>query len=601
MSPVDYGIIVFYFAVVIGLGFWYKKRASRHLESYFLGDKNMHWLPLAMSGSVATFDITGTMWIVSILYILGMKSMWHHWMWGFYMGAFFMAYMGKWVRRSNVMTAAEWMKTRFGDDSGGRFARTTYALMAVLTLASFIGYAFQGIGKFASVYIPLESLGQYTSVPWIKSMVTLHEATVLAILVIGITTLYVILGGLYSVVITNVIQTTVLTLGSIVIAYIAWSRLTPELLSKLPQDWTSLRIPWRIEELAGTDNAYFELFGALVIVWVLKGLLLNAGGPAQMFDFQIFLASRNPRDAAKLGAAWSFFLIVRWGMATGIALLALVGVAGIADPEKVMPIVLMEFLPVGIRGIVIAGLLAAFMSTFSATVNSGASFIVRDIWQPYFRPNPTNRQALRFSHMATLGLVLAGIAIGFQAESIAQIWSWAMMALGAGVVIPNVLRWYWWRMNGWGYSFGMIGGILLSLVSLFFPDTPTYYIFPLICTASLLVSVGASLMSQPTDYEILVRFYKSIRPFGLWKPIAEKAKLSAKELSSKSENLPRTILNVVLAMFAITGMYLFPMYLVGHWYLYSVICLLLAVTAITALKFTWYQYLPEDDSSAELH
>ncbi|MHC4587430.1 MAG: sodium:solute symporter family transporter, partial [Planctomycetota bacterium] len=388
-------------------------------------------------------------------------------------------------------------------------------------------------------------------------------ATVLAILVIGITTLYVILGGLYSVVITNVIQTAVLTLGSIVIAYIAWSKLTPELLSKLPQDWTSLRIPWRIEELAETDNATFELFGALVIVWVLKGLLLNAGGPAQMFDFQIFLASRNARDAAKLGAAWSFFLIVRWGMATGIALLALVGVAGITDPETVMPIVLMEFLPVGIRGIVIAGLLAAFMSTFSATVNSGASFIVRDIWQAYFRPNPTNRQALRFSHLATLGLVLAGIGIGFQADSIAQIWGWAMMALGAGVVIPNVLRW--------------------------------------LCTASLLVCIAASVMSQPTDCDILVHFYKSIRPFGLWKPIAIKAELSTEELSSKSENLPRTILNVVLAMFAVTGMYLFPMYLVGHWYLYSVICLLLAVTAITVLKYTWYQYLPEDNSSAELH
>lgn len=599
MNSVDYGIIVFYFAVVIGLGFWYKKRASRHLESYFLGDKNMHWLPLAMSGSVATFDITGTMWIVSILYILGMKSMWHHWMWGFYMGAFFMAYMGKWVRRSNVMTAAEWMKTRFGDDSGGRFARTTYALMAVLTLAGFIGYAFQGIGKFASVYIPLESLGQYTSVPWIQTLVTTHEATVLAILVISITTLYVILGGLYSVVITNVIQTTVLTLGSIVIAYIAWSRLTPELLSKLPQDWTSLRIPWRIEELAGTDNNIFELFGALVIVWVLKGLLLNAGGPAQMFDFQIFLASRNARDAAKLGAAWSFFLIVRWGMATGIALLALVGVAGIADPEKVMPIVLMEFLPVGIRGIVIAGLLAAFMSTFSATVNSGASFIVRDIWQTYFRPNPTNKQALRFSYWATFVLVLVGVIIGSQVDSIAQIWNWMMMVLGAGLAIPNVLRWYWWRMNGWGYSFGMLGGILLSLLTLFFPDIPTYYVFPSICTASLLVCIAASLMSQPTDCDILVSFYKSIRPFGLWKPIAIKAELSAEELSIKSENLPRTILNVVLAMFGITGMYLFPMYLVGHWYLYSVICLLLAVAAITALRYTWYQYLPEDDSSAE--
>jgi Na+/proline symporter len=311
-----------------------------------------------------------------------------------------------------------------------------------------------------------------------------------------------------------------------------------------------------------------------------------------MFDFQIFLASRNPRDAAKLGAAWSFFLIVRWGMATGIALLALVGIAGIADPEKAMPIVLLEFLPAGIRGIVIAGLLAAFMSTFSATVNSGASFIVRDIWQPYFRPNPTNSQAVRFSHIATLSLVLAGIAIGFQADSIAQIWSWAMMALGAGVVIPNVLRWYWWRMNGWGYAFGMLGGILLSLVALFFPDAPAYYVLPPICAASLAASIAVSLATQATDEAILVGFYKSVRPFGLWKPIAAKVGLSAKELSPSSESMSRTIVNVLLAMLAITGMYLFPMYLVGHWYLYSVIWLGLAIVAVFALKYTWYRFLP---------
>ncbi len=601
MSSVDYVIILIYFAVVIGLGFWYQKRASKSLGAYFLGGKNIHWLALAMSGSVSNFDITGTMWIISILYVLGMKSMWHHWMWGFLMGAFFLSYMGKWVRRSNVMTAAEWMKTRFGSDSGGKLARTAYALMAVLTLASFIGYAYQGIGKFASVYIPLESLAQYTSIPWLQKMLTEYEPDCLAVLIIGITTLYVVLGGLYSVVVTDVIQTVILTLGSIFIAYIAWSKLTPELLSTLPQGWTSLSVPWRIKEFAGTENADFQFFGALVIVWVLKGLLLNAGGPAQMYDFQRFLAARDARDAAKVGAAWSFFLIVRWAMAIGIALLAVTGVAGVTDSEKVMPLVLLKFLPMGIRGIVIAGLLAAFMSTFSSTVNSGASFIVRDIWQPYFRPQASEKESVRFSYLATILLVLVGVGIGFQARSIAQIWSWIMMALGGGVVIPNVLRWYWWRMNGWGYALGTLGGMLLSLVVLFFPSAPVYYVFPLICAASLFVSIAASLATQPTNSDILVSFYKSVRPFGLWKPIAGKAELSVEELSSSSESLLRTILNVVLAMLAITGLYLFPMYLVGHWYLNSTIWLVLAIAAILALKYTWYQFLPAPGKNAEPH
>ncbi len=597
MSAVDYLIVVVYFVVVVTLGFRYRKRASENLGAYFLGGKRLHWLALAMSGSVSNFDITGTMWIISILYLLGMKSMWHHWMWGFLMGAFFLAYMGKWVRRSGVMTAAEWMKTRFGTGPAGNLARTAYAVMAILTLASFVGYAFQGIGKFASVYIPLEWLAARTSVPWLQKMLTGGEAQVLAVSIIALTTLYVILGGLYSVVVTDVIQTVILTLASIIIASLAWSKLTPERLACLSPGWASLGVPWRIKEFAGTENSGFELFGALVIVWVVKGLLLNAGGPAQMYDFQRFLAARNTREAAKLGAAWSAFLIVRWAMAAGIALLALTGAVGVTDTEKVMPIVLLRFLPTGFRGIVIAGLLAAFMSTFSSTVNSAASFIVRDIWQPYFRPTAGRREAVRFSYVATIIVVLIGLAIGFNAGSIAQIWNWMMMALGAGVVMPNVLRWYWWRMNGWGYSLGTFAGILLSAIALFRPGIPVYYIFPSICGASLLVAIVASLASRPVDSEVLIHFYKSVRPFGLWGPIRGQADLSVQERSLKSESVSLTLLNVLVGMAAICGLYLFPMYLVGHWYSSSLLWFAIAASAIITLRYTWYPNLPAPDES----
>lgn len=577
MEFIDFAIIVIYFIIVIGLGFWYQKRASKDLESYFLSGRSMHWLALAMSGSVSNFDITGTMWIVSLLFLLGMKSMWIHWMWGVMMGAFFMAYMGKWVRRSNVLTAAEWMVTRFGSGRGGLIARTSYALMAVVTLASFIGYAFQGIGKFAAIYVPL-------------------EPSTCAIIVIVTTTLYVILGGLYSVVITQVIQTLILTLASIMIAVVAYTRLTPELLgSSIPADWTSLIPQWRIEGLAGTDHAGYELFGALVIVWVIKGLLLNMGGPAQMYDFQLFLATRNPRDAAKVGAAWSLFLVVRWGMCAGITLLALSGIAHVTDPEQIMPIVLQKFLPAGLRGIVIAGLLAAFMSTFSATVNSAASFIVRDLFQPFFKSDANERQLVTYSRIATIGVVIIGIAIGFQAQSIAQIWNWIMMALGAGVIMPNVLRWYWWRMTGWGYAAGTLGGILLSLVALFKPDVPMYAVFPPICTASLIASIAGSWLTRPVDDKILVNFYRTVRPFGMWKPIQRKSGLSDAELSVRSERPHLAILNTILGMIAVTGLYLFPMYLVGHWHKAALLCFGAAAAAVIILSVTWYRNLPENN------
>jgi SSS family solute:Na+ symporter len=319
---------------------------------------------------------------------------------------------------------------------------------------------------------------------------------------------------------------------------------------------------------------------------VLKGLLMNAGGPAQMYDFQRFLAARDDRDAAKIGASWSGFLLVRWAMVMGIALLALTGVAGVMDSERVMPLVLRDYLPLGVRGIVIAGLLAAFMSTFSSTVNSGASFIVRDIWQPYFRPRATDKQAVRFSYLATVLLVVLGLVIGFQSESIAEIWNWMMVTLGAGVILPNVLRWYWWRMNGWGYALGTLGGMALAAIVLFFDTLPAYVVFPLIVMASFLLSVLGSLLTSPVEKEILISFYRSVRPFGLWRPIKELTHLSAEERISRAENVFLTCLNVLLGMTAIASLYLFPMYLVGHWYRSSFLCLGIGLVAVFILRFT---------------
>jgi solute:Na+ symporter, SSS family len=586
MSTIDYAIIVLYFVAVISIGFWCRRLASRNLDSYFLAGKSMHWLPLAMSGSVATFDITGTMWIVTLLTLFGMKSMWNHWMWGFLMAAFFMSYMGKWVRRSSVMTGAEWMVTRFGDSVDGKTARISYTIMAVVMLTGFIGYAYQGIGKFASVYITF-------------GLPPERAATICAVLVFSITTLYVLLGGLYSVVVTNVIQTVILTVASIVIAAVAYLHVSPSMLEQvLPTDWTSLAPVWRLENAAALPKAYagYELFGALVIIWVFKGLLLNLGGPGQMTDFQAFLAARDSRDACKLGAAWSGFLVVRWAMCMGIALLAVTGLEQSGDPEKVMPMVLQEYLPVGVRGLVIAGLLAAFMSTFSATVNAAASYIVRDLWQPL--AGQTDQKALvRASYVATAAVVLTGTAIGYYSDSIRQIWDWLMMALGAAFVIPNVLRWYWWRLNGWGYSAGTLAGLAGAVPILLWTlagnkEPPLYVTFPALCGISLVATLAGTWLTRPTDQKVLASFFQTVRPFGFWGPIRDCSKLADNERNDPAESLTLALVNLLLASIVILGCYLGPMYLVGHWHTEAAAALAMAGVGSLLLYFTWYRNLP---------
>ena len=198
-----------------------------------------------MSGAVSNFDITGTMWMVSVVFLVGMKSWWHFQMAGFMLPAFGLAYIAKWVRRSNVLTGAEWMITRFGDDRGGRVARYSYASLAVVTCTSFIGYAFQGIGKFAKVYLPLGGMADY--LPIARETLVTHEGNILALLIFTVTTPYIVLGGLFGVVITDCIQTLILGMAALLISYIAYTSLSPGLLeSKLPEDFNSLIPVWRM-------------------------------------------------------------------------------------------------------------------------------------------------------------------------------------------------------------------------------------------------------------------------------------------------------------------------------------------------------------------
>src|SRR6185295_6747612 len=155
MHPIDWLILIAYVGIVLTIGFVVKRRAARGLESYFLGGRELPWWMIAMSGSSSYFDITGTMWIVSMFVAYGFNGFWIQWVWGFLIAAFYLAYMGKWIRRSGVMTGAEWMVHRFGPGRGGDMARLAYTMFAVLTLTTLTGYTAVGMGKFGTQFLPI--------------------------------------------------------------------------------------------------------------------------------------------------------------------------------------------------------------------------------------------------------------------------------------------------------------------------------------------------------------------------------------------------------------------------------------------------------------
>ena len=154
MHPIDLTIIILYLILMALVGWWVAKKASRNVESYFLAGKSLPWWVIGVAHGSSGVDITGTMWFVMMLYIYGVKAVWLLWVWPLFSVIFRMMYLGTWVRRSNVLTGAEWMRTRFGNSPGARLAYLSVVVYALVHMVGFLGYAFRGIGEFTRPFFP---------------------------------------------------------------------------------------------------------------------------------------------------------------------------------------------------------------------------------------------------------------------------------------------------------------------------------------------------------------------------------------------------------------------------------------------------------------
>ena len=236
LSIIDIGIIIIYLVTSIIIGFWISKRASKDINSYFLGGNTIPWWFLGVSNASGMFDIAGTMLLVYWLAVYGMKSMWLPWLWPVFNQIFLMVYLSSWLRRSNVMTGAEWIKTRFGTDKGANLSHIVVVVFALIGVIGFLSYGFKGIGKFALAFLPPlvtnpETLLKYPQI----------NANLYALILMGITTIYVVKGGMFSVVITEVLQYTILSISSIAIGIIAMYHVSPDMInSVLPDGWKNI-------------------------------------------------------------------------------------------------------------------------------------------------------------------------------------------------------------------------------------------------------------------------------------------------------------------------------------------------------------------------
>ncbi len=611
LHALDIGIIVAYFVTVILVGLWVSRRGSKDLDSYFLGSKSLPWYLLGVSDASGMFDISGTMWLVSVLFLYGLKSIWLPWVWPTFNQIFLMMFMSAWLRRSNVLTGAQWMQTRFGNDRGGTLAHLSVVFFALVNVIGLLAYAFKGIGKFASGLLPWHFTSATTGV--------FTDDNIYAMILMGLTSLYAIKGGMVSVVITEVMQFTILTLTALTIGVIAIIKVSPAMIAhNIPDGWMNPFFGWTLklnwDGILNTANAAIkndgnEMFSIIFGLMFFKGVLASLAGPAPNYDMQRILATRNPREASLMnGMVTVVLMFPRYMMIAGITVLALafcmpdLQAQAKPDFEKILPNVL-QFIPTGVVGFLLAGLAAAFMSNFAATLNAAPAYVVNDIYKRFINANAGGKKEVAMSRVVSLVFLVIGVGFGIFSKSITEVMMWLVGGLYGGYVLANVLKWNWWRFNGYGYFWGMMAGILSAMLV---PESPffsgfakmflghsvsnTLYLFPFVLGCSAVGCLAGTLLTKPEDDEVLKKFYKTVNPWGCWGPIREK--VMAEDRNFKPNfNFVHDMTNVAVGIVWQLSLVALPIYIVlQQWNWAGGITVVLVATSVY-MKFNWYDKL----------
>ena len=594
----------------VGVGLWLSKRASKNIKTYFLAGNDIPWYYLGLSNASGMFDVSGTMIAVTWLFVYGLKSAWIPWLWPIWNQIIMMVFLAVWMRRSNVLTGAEWITFRFGKSLGSRLSHMVTVFFAIIIVVAFMAYFVEGIGKFAAQFLPWD-------LAWSLGSTQVSSDDTYALIIIGITTLYTMKGGFYSVVGTEVMQFMVMTVACIIIGVIAMSSTTgAQIQAAVPDAWDSIWFGWNIDldwsqhipavnDRIAADG--YTTFGFIFTLMVFKGIWASLAGPVPSYDMQRILSTQTPKDAAKMfGLTPVVLMFPRYVMIAGVTVLALVYMdssqlinpaTGVLDFERVLPFAVSEYVPSGFKGLLLAGLLAAFMSTFAAFINAGSAYVVNDIYRRYINDGASDRTYVRLGYAATLAIVVVGVVFGLAGGNIQARTDWIVGLLYGSYVAANVLKWVWWRFNGYGYFYGMVTGMLAVAILPPALESMGYHLlaieqFPLLLLVALIGSISGCLLTEPDDEEVLKKFYKQSRPWGFWTPIYEKV-LAEDPDFVRNENFARDWMNVVVGIIWQVTLVVMPIFLVIRKMDGLAVSAAVCVATTWVLKRYWYDRLED--------
>lgn len=358
------------------------------------------------------------------------------------------------------------------------------------------------------------------------------------------------------------------------------------------QAWTNVIPQWKLNFDPNCAYSIYNLFGIAIIFYLIKVTIEGSGGTGG-YMIQRYFAARSDRESGLLSLFWTALLAFRWPFIAAIAIMGIsfgTSQSVIADPEKVIPVVIGNMVHTGMKGLLIAGLMAAAMSTFDSTVNAGAAYWVKDIYQAYLKPNASEKTLMLHSRLASIVIVIIGLLFSLAIRNINEIWGWITMSIGAGMIIPQLSRWYWWRLNGYGYAIGTIGGMAAAVIQrAFFPDVPEYVAFIFASGSSLIAMVIGTILTRSTSESVLKEFYKRTRPFGFWGHIKNAIPQFILEKVNK-ENRRDIIATFFAVPWQVVLFLAMMMIVMQRWDTFGWLLGMLAVLSI-GLYYFWYRHL----------
>lgn len=516
MTLIDWLIVLFYLVATMGVGLYLSRKGSKNLAEFFVSGRSLPWWLAGTSMAATTFSIDTPLYITGVVGNRGIAGNWEWWTFG--ISHIIMVYIfARMWRRSEVITDAELTEIRYGGNMAAVLRGVKAFIFAIPMNCIGIGYAMLAMVKVVDALGIWQNLG-----------IDAGENTLKLLSVIGVSIfvlIYAGLAGLWGVVATDFFQFFLALFGAILVAFFAVNSVggIHELVRQVPlvsdKDILSL-LPLTF---GGEGNAFIQFsqtagitastFLAYIAIQWWSWRRSDGGG-----EFvQRFAAAKNETEAEK--AAWLFnimhYVIRTWPWIL-VALAALVLYPDLQDKELGYPMLMLDFLPPALLGLVVASLIAAFMSTVSTSINWGASFITNDLYLRFVKPSATQTELVLIGRLSSVLVTAIGAIAAFLASDVATVFR-LVIAIGTGSGLVLVLRWFWWRVNGAAELTAIIGSFVIGSLTSLHP----YFMIEdfglrlMFITASVTILwVIALLATKPETEATLNEFYRRVRPGG---------------------------------------------------------------------------------------